>query len=64
MWYHQTCVGLPVDLKLDKIKYKCIGCALREGGIIDEDYFPSNDSIKSQHIKHDEENLEDKAPPD
>ena len=31
MWYHYTCVGLPQDLKLDKIKYKCIGCAIREG---------------------------------
>lgn len=31
MWYHFNCVGLPVDLKHDKVKYKCIGCALREG---------------------------------
>ena len=31
MWYHYTCIGLPTDLKLEKIKYKCIGCAIREG---------------------------------
>jgi len=31
MWYHYTCVGLPKDLKLEKVKYKCIGCALRQG---------------------------------
>ena len=47
MWYHQTCVGLPADLKLEKIKYKCIGCALREGRIIDEDYYPSTSPVKS-----------------
>lgn len=32
MWYHYTCIGLPQDLKLlEKIKYKCIGCAIRQG---------------------------------
>lgn len=32
MWYHYTCIGLPQDLKLlEKVKYKCIGCAIREG---------------------------------
>lgn len=34
MWYHTTCVGLPPDLKLEKVKYKCIGCAIREGKMI------------------------------
>lgn len=35
MWYHYTCIGLPQDLKLlEKIKYKCIGCAIRDGNII------------------------------
>ena len=51
MWYHQSCVGLPNDLKLDKIKYKCIGCALREGKVVDEDYFPSSTQIKSFYFK-------------
>ena len=27
-------MGLPTDLKLEKVKYKCIGCAIREGKII------------------------------
>jgi hypothetical protein len=31
MWFHYICVGLPKDLKLDKLKYKCIGCMIREG---------------------------------
>ena len=32
MWYHYTCIGLPTDLKmLEKINYKCVGCAIREG---------------------------------
>ena len=35
MWYHYTCIGLPQDLKLlEKIKYKCIGCAIRDGNTI------------------------------
>ena len=51
MWYHLSCVGLPNDLKLDKIKYKCIGCAMREGKIFDEEYFPSNSQIKSSYFK-------------
>jgi hypothetical protein len=51
MWYHLNCVGLPNDLKLEKIKYKCIGCAMREGKVIDEDFFPSNTLIKSQYFK-------------
>lgn len=61
MWYHQSCVGLPTDLKLEKIKYKCIGCALREGKIIDEDYYPSSSAIKSQYVKEEDEALEDKS---
>ena len=51
MWYHLSCVGLPNDLKLDKIKYKCIGCAMREGKIFDEDYFPPASQIKSSIFK-------------
>lgn len=31
MWYHYICIGLQKDLKLEKIKYKCIGCSIREG---------------------------------
>ena len=30
-WYHYACVGLPKDIKLEKVKYKCIGCAIRDG---------------------------------
>lgn len=37
MWYHYTCVGLPKDIKLEKIKYKCVGCAIREGRIDDSE---------------------------
>ena len=31
-WYHYTCIGLPQDCKaLEKVHYKCVGCAIREG---------------------------------
>ncbi len=32
MWYHHSCIGLSPELKfLDKLEYKCITCAIREG---------------------------------
>lgn len=31
MWYHYTCIGLQ-DLKLlEKVQYKCVSCAIRQG---------------------------------
>ena len=48
MWYHLTCVGLPPDLKLDKVKYKCIGCAIREGKMIYTDIQHLNNNLKDK----------------
>ena len=32
-WFHYPCIGISSDTRknLDKVKYKCIGCAIREG---------------------------------